>query len=46
MHPKWEGKKIKTPVIKDHSEGVINSNKKYILVKKSNNDVYEIKKIF
>ncbi len=37
-------KKIKTPVIKDRSEGVINSNKKYILVKKSNNDVYEIKR--
>ena len=37
-------KKIKTPVIKDQYEGVMNSNKKYILVKKSNNDMFEIKR--
>jgi len=35
-------RKVKTPVIKDRYEGVMNSDQKDILVKKTSNDVYEI----
>jgi len=35
-------KKVKTPVIKDRYEGVMNSDQKNILVKKTSNDVYQV----
>jgi len=35
--------KVKTPVIKDRYEGMMNSDQKDLLVKRTANDVYEIK---